>query len=182
MGSQRVGHDRATSLSLFTFHFHALEKEMATHSSVLSWRTPGTAEPGGVTQSRTRLERLSSSSSSLIKLNLTFKEGLPRGSAANVGETRDSGSVPGSGRAPGEGNGNPLQCSCLENSMGRGAWRATGHSVAKSWTRLSDFTFFLSIVPFGEGNGNPLQCSCLENPVDGGAWWATVYGVSGSWT
>ena len=65
----------------FTFHFHALEKEMATHSSVLSWRTPGTAEPGGVTQSRTRLERLSSSSSSLIKLNLTFKEGLPRGSA-----------------------------------------------------------------------------------------------------
>ena len=49
MGSLRVGHDWATSLSLFTFtfHFHALEKEMATHSSVLAWRIPGT-EPGGL--------------------------------------------------------------------------------------------------------------------------------------
>ena len=69
MGSRRVRHDWATSLALFTFHFHALEKEMATHSSVLAWRVPGTGEPGGllsmgVTQSRTRLKRLSSSSSS----------------------------------------------------------------------------------------------------------------------
>ena len=51
----------------FTFDFHALEKEMATHSSVLAWRIPGTAEPGGLPsvglQSRTRLKRLSSSSS-----------------------------------------------------------------------------------------------------------------------
>ena len=54
----------------FTFHFHALEKEMATHSSVLVWRIPGMGEPGwasvyGVAQSRTRLKRLSSSSSIL---------------------------------------------------------------------------------------------------------------------
>ena len=48
MGSRRVGHDWVTSLSLFTFHFHALEKEMATHSSVLAWRIPGTGEPGGL--------------------------------------------------------------------------------------------------------------------------------------
>ena len=50
----------------FTFHFHALEKEMATHASVLAWRIPGIGEPGllGVAQSRTRLKRLSSSSSS----------------------------------------------------------------------------------------------------------------------
>ena len=49
-GSLRVGHDWTTSLSLFTFpfHFHALEKEMANHSSVLAWRIPGTAEPGGL--------------------------------------------------------------------------------------------------------------------------------------
>ena len=51
----------------FTFHFHALEKEMATHSSVVTWRIPGTGEPGGlpsvVAQSRTRLKQLSSSSS-----------------------------------------------------------------------------------------------------------------------
>ena len=46
----------------FTFHFHALKKEMATHSSVLAWRIPGTGEPGGVAQSQTQLKRLSSSS------------------------------------------------------------------------------------------------------------------------
>jgi len=48
MGLLRVGQNSATSLSLFTFHFHALEKEMATHSSVLAWRIPGTGEPGGL--------------------------------------------------------------------------------------------------------------------------------------
>ena len=48
MGSLRVGHDWVTSLSLSTFHFHALEKEMAAHSSVLAWRIPGTEEPGGL--------------------------------------------------------------------------------------------------------------------------------------
>ena len=50
------------------------------------------------------------------------------------------GSIPGSGRSPGEGNGNPLQYSCLENPMDGGAWQATVHGVAKSRTRRSDFT------------------------------------------
>ena len=45
------------------------------------------------------------------------------------------------GSIPGEGNGTPLQYSCLENPMDRGAWWATVHGVAKNWTRLSDFTF-----------------------------------------
>ena len=49
----------------------------------------------------------------------------------------DPGSIPGLGRSPGEGNGNPLQYSCLENSMDRGAWWATVHGVANSWTRLT---------------------------------------------
>ena len=49
----------------------------------------------------------------------------------------DPGSIPGSGRSPGEGNGNPLQCSCLEDPMDRGAWQATVHGVTKSRTRLS---------------------------------------------
>ena len=56
-------------------------------------------------------------------------------SAHNTG---DLGSIPGLGRSPREGNSNPLQYSCLENSMDRGAWWATGHGVAKSQTRLSD--------------------------------------------
>ena len=57
---------------IFTFHFHALEKEMATHSSVHAWRIPGTGAPGGLpslgSQSRTRLKRLSSSSSSIFEI------------------------------------------------------------------------------------------------------------------
>ena len=58
---------------------------------------------------------------------------------ANAGDTRDVGLIPESGRFPGGGNGNLLQYSCLENSMARGAWRATVvHVVAKSWTQLSD--------------------------------------------
>ena len=61
-----------------------------------------------------------------------------KASACNEG---DLGLIPGSGRSPGEGNGNPLQHSCLENSMNGGAWWATVHGVTKSWTRLSNFTF-----------------------------------------
>ena len=53
---------------------------------------------------------------------------------ANAGDVRDLGSIPGMGRSPGEGNGTPLQYSCLENPMDGGAWRATVHRVAKSWT------------------------------------------------
>ena len=55
---------------------------------------------------------------------------------ANAGVVRDLGSIPGSGRSRGEGNGNPLQSPCLENPMDRGAWWATVHGVAKSRTRL----------------------------------------------
>ena len=58
-----------------------------------------------------------------------------KASAYNVGEL---GSIPGSGRFLGEGRGNPLQYSCLENSMDRAAWRATVHGVTKNQTQLSD--------------------------------------------
>ena len=56
----------------------------------------------------------------------------------NEGDARDTGSIPGLGRSPGKGNGNPFQYSCLENSMDRGAWQATVHGAAKSGTGLSD--------------------------------------------
>ena len=56
---------------------------------------------------------------------------------ANAGDTRNTGSIPGSGRSPGEGNGNPLQCSCLKNSMDRGAWQATVHAVPKNSVQFS---------------------------------------------
>ena len=60
----------------------------------------------------------------------------------------DPSSITGSGRSPGEGNGNPLQYSCLENSMDRGTWRTTVHGVTKSRTRLRDyhFTSFLFLI------------------------------------
>ena len=86
----------------------------------------------------------------ITKVKITFASGVPcwslgfpggsdsKESACNVG---DPGLIPGSRRFPGEGNGNPLQYSCLEKSMDRGAWWATVHGVAKSWTRLSDFHF-----------------------------------------
>ena len=61
-----------------------------------------------------------------------------KASVCNVG---DLDSIPGSGRFPGEGNGNPLQYSCPENPMDGGAWWATVHGVTKSRTRLSNFTF-----------------------------------------
>ena len=65
------------------------------------------------------------------------KKNLP---ACNAG---DLGSIAGSGRAPGEGNGTPLQCSCLDNSMDRGAWQDAVYGVAKSWTRLR-LTLFIT--------------------------------------
>ena len=75
-----------------------------------------------------------------------------KASACNVG---DLGSIPGSGRSPGEGNGNPLLYSCLGNPMGGEAWWGTVHRVAKSQTRLNDFTFtFFHFLIF--------TCKCLS--------------------
>jgi len=77
---------------------------------------------------------------------MTIKNGypgdFPGGSEVKVSacNARDLGSIPGSGRSPGEGNGNPLQYSCLENPMDGGAWWATVPGVTKSQTPLSDFT------------------------------------------
>ena len=92
----------------------------------------------------------------------------------------------------GEGNGNPLQCSCLESPRDGGAWWAAVYGVTRSQTwlkRLSSSSSKvgdLGSIPGsgrspGEGNGNPLQYSSLENSMDGGVWWATVHGVPKSW-
>ena len=108
-----------------TFHFHALEKEMATHSSVLAWRIPGAGEPGG----------LPSVGSHRVGYDWSDLAAVAA-AACNAG---DPGLIPGSGRSPGEGNGNPLQYSYLGNPLERGAWWATVHEVTKSQTRLSDW-------------------------------------------
>ena len=65
-------------------------------------------------------------------------EELVKNLAASAGDTKEVGLIPGSGRSSREGNGNPFQYACLENSMDRAAWWPTVHEVAKSQTRLSN--------------------------------------------
>ena len=66
---------------------------------------------------------------------------------ANAGDEREVNSIPGSGRSPGGGHGNPLQYSCLENPMGRGAWQATVHGVARSQTQLNQLSMHSHLIP-----------------------------------
>ena len=90
--------------------YSLLEKAMAPHSSTLAWKIPWTEEPG-------KLQSMGSLGVSATTERLHFHFSLSR---------------------IGEGNGNPLQCSCLENPRDRGAWWARVHGVAKSRTGLSD--------------------------------------------
>jgi len=80
----------------------------------------------------------------------------------------------------GEGNGTPLQYSCLENPRDGGAWWAAVHGVAKSQTQLSNFTFPFRFHALKKEMAT--HSSVLENPRDGGAWWAAIYGVTQSQT
>ena len=128
---------------------------MAPHSSTLAWKIQWTEEP----------DRLQS----MTSLRVGHTERLHFHFSLSCA---------------GEGNGNPLQCSCLENPRDEGAWWAAVYGVAQSHTRLKrlssssnikkgkqlyNFIKYLMMTS-GEGNGNPLQYSCLENPMDGGAW------------
>ena len=115
-----------------------LEKAMAPHSTTLAWKIPWTEEPGGL--------------KSLGSLELDTTEQLHFHFSLSC---------------IGEGNGNPLQCSCLENPRDGEAWWAAVYGVAQSQTRLMRLSSSMGFP--GEGNGTPLQDFCLENPMDGGA-------------
>ena len=82
---------------------------------------------------------------------------------SNAGGAGDVGSIPGSGRSPGEGNGNPFQYSCLENPMDRGAWCATVHGVAKSRTPLSNYSCTQKLSKCSLTHG--LSCSLSTWPL-----------------
>ena len=129
-----------TWLSDFTFtsHLHALEKEMATHSSVLAWRIPGMGEPGGLPSMgshRVRHDWSDLAAAAAVMITLGFPGGSDgKESACNA---RDLCLILGSGISPGEGNGNPLQYFCLGNPMGRGAWKSTAYGVAKRYNRVT---------------------------------------------
>ena len=84
--------------------------------------------------------------------------GLPSGAvvknlAVSATDTRNAGSIPGSGRSPGGVHGNPLQYSCLENPMDRGAWWATVHMVTKSQTRLKGLNSSMELEVDKEDGG-----------------------------
>ena len=101
-------------------------------------------------------------------------QSFPHGSVvknppANAGDSGDSGLIPGSGRSPGGGNGNPVQYSCLENVVNRGIWQATAHRVAKSRTRLKQLT---------AAAAKSLQsCLTLCDPIDGSPPGFSVHGI-----
>ena len=122
----RWGSDTTERLH-FHFQFHALEKKMATHSSVLAWRILGTMESGGLP------------SMGLHGVGHDWSD-LAAAAAASAGDARDSALIPGLGRFPGVGSGNPLQYSCLENPVDRGAWQGIVHEVTRSWTPLNNWT------------------------------------------
>ena len=96
-------------------------------------------------------------------LGASIRMGFPGGASdknppASAGDVRDAGSIPGSGRSPGGGHGNPLQGSCLENPVDGGAWWATVHSVAKSRTPLSDL-----VQGENRDKGSALKPCCALN-------------------
>ena len=80
----------------------------------------------------------------------------------------------------GEGNGTPLQYSCLENLMDGGAWKAAVYGVAEGRTQLSNFTFTFYFHALEKEMAT--HSIVLAWRIPGGAWWAAIYGVAQSWT
>ena len=113
-------------------------------------------------------------------LRMGFPGGLVvKNPPANAGDIRDTGSIPVSGRSPGGGNGNPLQCSCLGNPMDRGSWRATVHGVMKSWTWLSDWAHLRSRSLAGKtGSSLTMQPGKHCHEVTEKAEWARLPNTS----
>ena len=103
-------------------------------------------------------------------------------STCNGSDAIDLGSIPGLGRSPGGGNGNPLQYSSWEKSHGQRILVDCSPYSCKELDTTERLPFYFSLSCIGEGTGNPLHYSCLENPMDRRAWWATVQRIAKSWT
>ena len=122
------------------FFFNMLLVCVPRHSAVLTLCDPMDYSPPGSSVNGIFQERILE----WVAISLDFPGGSD--SKASVYNAGDPGSIPGSGRSAGEGNGDPLQYYCLENPMDRGTWYATVHGVAKSRTRLSDFIYLLTYL------------------------------------
>ena len=124
------------SIFTFTFHFHALGKEMATHSSILAWRIPGTEEPRGLPSVGSHRvghdwsDLAAAAAAYLCNVYCFPVAQVVKNLPANGG---DSGLIPGLERSPGEGC--PLQYSCLENPMDRRTWQAPVHGASEELDR-----------------------------------------------
>ena len=126
----------------------ALPRTAQTHAALNHWPTlkkgcPGGALPhnrlimGDVNSAMGHISPCDGAEASLHCLySVSLQCLVVKNPPANAGDTRDMGRIPGSGRSPGGGHGNPLQCSRLESPLNRGAWQAIVHRVAKSWTQL----------------------------------------------
>ena len=95
---------------------------------------------------------------------------------ANAGDERDMGSIPGSGRFPGRGHGNPLQYAYLENPMDRGAWKTTVHRIAESDTTETPWHKTFSNIAAAAAKSRQ-SCPTLCNPIDGSSPGSPVPGI-----
>ena len=110
-----------------------LEKEMAIHSSILAWRIPWTEKPSRLqSMGSQRVRHDWATSPHLTSQVVLVVKNLP----VNAADVRVVDLIPELGRSPGEGHDNPLQYSCLKNSMDRGGWWAAVHGITNSWTCL----------------------------------------------
>ena len=105
-----------------------------SHSSILAWRFPWTEEPRGLQSMGSQRVRIAERLTLLLLLYINQASQIAKNLPANAGDLRDTGLILGLGRSPASGHGNPLQYSCLENPMERGAQRTTVHAIAKSRT------------------------------------------------
>ena len=149
MGSHRVGHDWS-DLAAAAFSI-AVDSDSRPISGTTGQRARCCLGPGsGATTA--------ADSARHGRIRILSSKNPP----ASAGDTTDAASIPGPGRYPGGGHGNPLQYSCLENPMDRGAWWATVPGVAKSQTGLSDLTFIHSIAKTTKNLLNKYVFFCKE--------------------
>ena len=145
-------------LSFPTFSVIPLELQWLYRYGLLSWSSQ-TLSCSPITSCRLQTKG-EGGAVCVIHFTCTTLTGFPwwlssKESACNAGDAGDIGETPGSGKSPGEGNGNLLQYSCLENCMDRGAWWGTVHGVAKSWTWLKRPSIHACMQPWQDQREQP---------------------------
>ena len=128
-GKKKEGKEVVISKSHLKSYPYSLSQYFSTYRNYNSVESNQNSNENQCTLKKTKGDRV---------VNMPLDGLSGKESACNAGDTGDVGLIPGLGRSLGEGNDNPLQYSCLENPMDRGAWWATVHRVAKSWTQLRD--------------------------------------------